>query len=38
MVLGIAVIVVAAWRITAGPARERMPEVAARHEAAGRPD
>src|SRR6516164_5103622 len=30
MVLGIAVIVVAAWRITAGPARERMPEVAAR--------
>ena len=38
MVLRIAVIVVAAWRITAGPARERMPEVAARHEAAGRPD
>jgi hypothetical protein len=38
MVLGIAVIVVAAWRITAGPARERLPEVAARHEAAGRSD
>ena len=38
MVIGIAVIVVAAWRITAGPARERLPEVAARHEAAGRTD
>jgi hypothetical protein len=36
MVLGIAVIGVAAWRITAGPARERLPEVTARratHEA-----
>jgi len=38
MVIGIAVIVVAAWRITAGPARERLPEVEARHETAGRPD
>jgi cytochrome b subunit of formate dehydrogenase len=38
MMIGIAVIVVAVWRITAGPARERLPEVAARHEAAGRPD
>jgi hypothetical protein len=38
MVLGIVVIVVAAWRITAGPARERLPEVAARHEAAGGSD
>ena len=38
MVIGIAVIVVAAWRITAGPARERLPEVEARHETAGRSD
>ncbi len=38
MVIGIAVIAVAAWRITAGPARERLPEVTARHEAAGRSD
>lgn len=34
MVLGIAVIAIAAWRITAGPARERLPEVVARREAA----
>jgi hypothetical protein len=34
MVLGIAVIGIAAWRITAGPAQERLPEVAARREAA----
>jgi hypothetical protein len=34
MVLGIAVIGIAAWRITAGPARERLPEVVARQEAA----
>jgi hypothetical protein len=34
MVLGIGVIVIAVWRITAGPARERLPEVAARQEAA----
>jgi hypothetical protein len=34
MVLGIAVIVIAVWRITAGPARERLPEVVARQEAA----
>ena len=32
MVLGIAVIGIAAWRITAGPARERLPEVTARRE------
>jgi hypothetical protein len=34
MVLGIAVIGIAAWRITAGPARQRLPEVEARREAA----
>jgi hypothetical protein len=34
MVLGIGVIAIAAWRITAGPARERLPEVAARREVA----
>jgi hypothetical protein len=33
MVLGIAVIGIAAWRITAGPARQRLPEVEARREA-----
>ncbi len=33
MVLGIAVIGIAAWRITAGPARERLPEVEARQAA-----
>ena len=38
VLIGIAVIVVAAWRITAGPARERLPEVEARHETAGRSD
>jgi hypothetical protein len=38
MLLGIGVIVIAVWRITAGPARERLPEVAARHEAAAGPD
>ena len=32
MVLGIAVIGIAAWRITAGPARERLPEVTARRQ------
>ena len=32
MVLGISVIGIAAWRITAGPARERLPEVTARRE------
>ena len=32
MVLGLAVIGIAAWRITAGPARERLPEVTARRE------
>jgi hypothetical protein len=37
MVLGIAVIVIAAWRITAGPARERLPEVVARQEEAAAP-
>jgi hypothetical protein len=31
--LGIAVIGVAVWRITAGPAKEKLPEVMARHEA-----
>jgi hypothetical protein len=34
MVLGIAVIAIAAWRITAGPARPRLPEVEARQQAA----
>ena len=38
MVRGIAVSGIAAWRITAGPARERLPEVEARHETAGRSD
>jgi hypothetical protein len=33
MVLGIAVIGIAVWRITAGPARQRMPEVTERREA-----
>jgi hypothetical protein len=33
VVLGIAVIGVAVWRITAGPAKEKLPEVMARHEA-----
>jgi hypothetical protein len=32
MVLGIGVIGIAAWRITAGPARQRLPEVTARRE------
>ena len=32
MVLGIAVIGIAVWRITAGPARQRLPEVTARRE------
>jgi hypothetical protein len=36
MVLGIAVIGIAAWRITAGPARERLPEVEARQAAEAR--
>jgi hypothetical protein len=33
VLLGIAVIAVAVWRITAGPAKEKLPEVMARHEA-----
>ena len=33
VVLGIAVIGVAAWRITAGPGQEKLPEVVARREA-----
>ena len=33
VLLGIAVIGVAVWRITAGPAKEKLPEVMARHEA-----
>ena len=33
VVLGIAVIGVAVWRITAGPGKEKLPEVMARHEA-----
>ncbi len=33
VLLGIAVIGVAAWRITAGPAEEKLPEVVARREA-----
>jgi hypothetical protein len=33
VVLGIAVIGVAVWRITSGPAKEKLPEVMARHEA-----
>ncbi len=33
VVLGIAIIAVAAWRITAGPGQEKMPEVVARREA-----
>jgi len=32
VVLGIAVIVVAVWRITAGPGQQKMPEVVARRE------
>ncbi len=32
VVLGIAVIGVAAWRITAGPGKQRLPEVVARRE------
>ena len=32
VVLGIAVIGVAAWRITAGPGQQKLPEVAARRE------
>jgi hypothetical protein len=33
VVLGIGVIGVAAWRITAGPGQEKLPEVVARREA-----
>jgi hypothetical protein len=33
VVLGLAVIGVAVWRITAGPGKEKLPEVMARHEA-----
>jgi len=33
VLLGIAVIGVAVWRITAGPGKEKLPEVLARHEA-----
>ena len=33
VVLGIVVIGVAAWRITAGPGQEKLPEVMARREA-----
>jgi hypothetical protein len=33
VILGIAVIGVAVWRITAGPGREKLPEVIARQEA-----
>ena len=33
VVLGIAVIGVAAWRITAGPGKEKLPAVIARREA-----
>ena len=33
VLLGIAVIGVAVWRITAGPGKEKLPEVMARHEA-----
>lgn len=36
MVLGIAVIGIAVWRITAGPARERLPAVEARQAAEAR--
>ena len=32
VVLGIAVIAVAAWRITAGPGQQKLPEVVARRE------
>jgi hypothetical protein len=33
MVLGIGIIGVAAWRITAGPGREKLPAVVARRDA-----
>ncbi len=33
VLLGLAVIGVAVWRITAGPGKEKLPEVRARHEA-----
>ena len=33
VILGIAVIGVSVWRITAGPGKEKLPEVMARHEA-----
>jgi hypothetical protein len=33
LVLGVAVIAVAAWRITAGPAEPKLPKVAAAHQA-----
>jgi hypothetical protein len=36
MVLGMVVIGIAAWRITSGPARAKVPEVVARREAAER--